>query len=428
MRWQALYEQKKRGTALEALSSIEAGVDIVLPLAVGEPRVLVEALPQHEKLAGNRLFQMLSLGPVIDVDPARLKIISMFLAGDERKAFYNKKIDLLPNHFSDLPALLQDITHQPVVLATVSKMDDDGYFSLGTNCDYVMSLVESGAKVILEVNEHMPYTYGKNHIHIEAVEAFVESTRPLPVTPEIPLRQEDEQIGKRIAALIHDGATLQIGFGAIPNAIMNDLREHKDLTIHTEMIPDKVVDLMESGAVTNVNNLLAPGTMTAAFAYGSQRLYDFMDHNESIRMMPVDETNNSCLMREMSHLFTINAAVEVDLLGQCNAETVAGSYYSSTGGQGDFGIGARMSREATGVICLHASAKQGAISKIVSRLSPGAIVTTSKNDVDIVVTEYGIAKLRGKTIRERAAALIAIAHPNFREKLTQEAREMGYLD
>ncbi|GAF13584.1 4-hydroxybutyrate coenzyme A transferase [Bacillus sp. JCM 19045] len=423
----ALYEKKKVETAFKLINQIKPETDIVVPIAVGEPRTLVETLPEHQGLKGNRLFQMLSLGPVLDIEKERLQIVSMFLTGHERVAFQAGKIDLLPNHFSDVPHILEEILREPTIMIQTSKMNEEGYFSLGTNADYTMTVIENGAKIIAEVNEQMPFTDGENLIHLKDIEGFIETNRPLPTTPDIPLRPADKKIGRLCAHLIEDGSTIQIGFGSIPNAIMDDLHEHKELTVHTEMIPDKIVDLMESGAVTNQNNVFAPGCLTATFAYGSNRLYSFMNENPLIKMMPVKDTNDSRKLAAIPKLVTINAAIEVDLYGQCNAETVSGSYYSSTGGQADFGIGARMNKEAKGIICLHASAKGGAISKIVPKLSAGAVVTTSKNDVDYVVTEFGVAKLRGKTVHERAKALIAIAHPDFREQLEEDARSAALL-
>ncbi|KHF38802.1 acetyl-CoA hydrolase/transferase family protein [Halalkalibacter okhensis] len=421
-----LYNKKRMNTAEEAVLLIESNEDIIVPLAVGEPPALMSALDSHKTLKGNRLFQMLSLRPVIDVEPSKIKLISMFLNKDERRGFYEKELDLLPNHFSDVPAILEETAKEMVIMATVSPMDDHGYFSLGTNCDYIYPLLNKAKKVIVEVNKEMPYTFGENRIHISEVDGLVEHHATLPVTPEIPLREEDKVIGETVAKMINDGDTLQIGFGAIPNAIMNYLKNHKDLTIFTEMIPDKVVDLFDAGAITNSNNPLKKGSMTATFAFGSKKLYDFMHNNEQVQMFPVTKTNDSRIIAQIDQLVTINATVEVDFFGQCNSESIGGRYYSSTGGQADFGIGARMANNGKGIICLHSTAKNGTISKIVPTLAKGSVVTTSKNDVDYVVTEYGVAKLRGKTIRERVEALIQIAHPNFRDELTLEAEKMGY--
>jgi acyl-CoA hydrolase len=425
MNYQQDYKAKQAFTALDSISIIGPNEDIIVPLAVGEPAELIKALPMHQELSGNQLFQMLSLHPVVTLAPEKVKVISMFLNKDERRAYYDKEIDLLPNHFSDLPAILKEISKNIVIMAMVSSMSDKGYFSLGTNCDYISTLLPYAKKVILEVNEFMPFTHGKNHIHISKVDSLYENHVPLPETPVIPLREEDEIIGKTVASMINNGDVLQIGFGAIPNAIMNFLSDHRNLTIFTEMIPDKIVDLFEAGAITNENNPLKPGCMTATFAFGTKRLYDFINNNENVQMLPVDQTNASCLISNINQLVTINATIEIDFLGQCNSESIGGRFYSSTGGQSDFGIGARMSADGKGIICLHSTAKEGKISKIVPSLAKGSVISTSKNDVDYVVTEYGVAKLRGKTVRERAEALINIAHPKFREDLRKEAKLMG---
>ncbi|MFX3623644.1 MAG: acetyl-CoA hydrolase/transferase family protein [Ectobacillus sp.] len=426
MTLQRQYDQKLM-TCEQAVSLIEAGDDIITPILLGEPPGLMAALPSHEGLSGNRLFQMFTPRPVIQVKPERLKIISMFMGSGERKAFQAGQIDLLPNHFSDVPALLQEFTNNRVIMATVSPMDDRGYFSLGTNCDYVSVLIKTAKAVLLEVNNHMPRTYGKNQIHISEVTAIAENHQPLPEAEEPIVTEKDEKIGKYIAELIHSGDTLQIGFGAIPNVVMGYLKNHRDLSIFTEMIPDKIVELYESGAVTNMSRTEYKGKMTATFAYGTKRLYDFMHENEDIFMMPVNETNHICNVAKLDKLVTINATVEVDFLGQCNSEKVGSLYWSSTGGQAEFGIGARLAAHGRGIICLHSTAKDDQISKIVPALAPGTPVTTSKNDVDYIVTEYGVAQLRGKAIRERTKELIRIAHPKFQEELTFQAKKMGYM-
>ncbi|HEU4963942.1 MAG TPA: acetyl-CoA hydrolase/transferase C-terminal domain-containing protein [Bacilli bacterium] len=426
MSHQPSYRDKRR-TPEEAVRVIEPGDDIIVPLSAGEPPALLDALPTHTGLRGNRLYQMLSLRPAIHVDPERIRLVSLFLGAGDRPGFHEGRLDLLPNHFSDLPALLRQITENRVIMATVSSIDDKGYFSLGTNSDYTSTLLADAKAILLEVNENMPYTYGTNRIHISQVTALIENHVPLPSLPEPTITDKDTRISKRIAEIIRDGDTLQIGFGAIPNAVMDCLKDHKDLGIFTEMLPSRVVDLVESGVITNAKKTLHPGKITTTFALGDERLYHFMNHNPDLLMLPVDESNDLRVIGQVDNIVSINATVEVDFLGQCNSETVAGKYYSSTGGQSDFAKGVRLAKNGRGIICLHATAKQDTISKIVPVLPPGATVSTSKNDVDMIVTEYGLAQLKGKTIRERTRALIAIAHPKFREELTFQAQKMGYL-
>ncbi|WP_245671333.1 acetyl-CoA hydrolase/transferase family protein [Pseudobacillus wudalianchiensis] len=419
--------QKKLMKADEAVCLIEAGDDIIVPLMAGEPPALLAALEKREDLKENRLFQMLTSRPAIRKKPEELKVISMFLAAGDRHAFQEGAVDLLPNHFSDVPALLKEITDQQVIMATVSPMDENGFFSLGTNCDYTAPLAGTAKTILLEVNEYMPRTYGRNQIHLSEVTALIEHHQPLIESPVPVITEKDEKIGRYVASLIKDGDSLQIGFGAIPNAVMKSLTNYQDLSILTEMIPDQLVELYQSGAVTNRRRTDYPGKTTATFAYGTKKLYDFMHENKDIFMLPVNETNDVRRVSQIDNMVTINAAIEVDFLGQCNAEKAGNTYWSSSGGQSDFGVSARLSQGGRGIICLHSTTKNDSISKIVPALALGTPVTTSKNDVDYVVTEYGIAQLRGKTIRERVKALIQIAHPKFQEELAYEAKKLGYF-
>jgi acyl-CoA hydrolase len=420
------YTQKLR-TAEEAVRLIEPGSDIIVPLSAGEPPALLDALPSHTELRGNRLFQMLSLRAPIEVPEERIKIVSLFLGAGDRPGFYDKRIDLMPNHFSDLPTLLRTCTSNRVIMATVSPMDANGYFSMGTNYDYTATLLDDAKLILLEVNEMMPRTFGQNQIHISQVGALIENHVDLPELPEPHISENDVKIGRTISELIRNGDTLQIGFGAIPNAVMDFLKDHRDLGIFTEMLPDKVVDLYQAGVLTGRLKPLYPGKMTTTFALGSRKLYDFMHENEDLLMLPVHESNDIRVISQIQNMVSINATVEVDFLGQCNSETIGGRYYSSTGGQSDFAKGVRLAEGGRGIICLHSTAKNETISKIVPVMPPGAAVTTSKNDVDMIVTEFGMAELKGKTIRERTQALIGIAHPKFREELQFQARKMGYL-
>ncbi|MBL0387504.1 acetyl-CoA hydrolase/transferase family protein [Tumebacillus sp. ITR2] len=426
MNHHVLYQEKLR-TAEEAVLLIEPQDDIIVPLSAGEPPALLDALPGQMRLRGNRLFQMLSLRPALVVPEERIRLVSMFLGAGDRPGFGSGHLDLLPNHFSDLPGLLREVTSNRVIMATVSPMDGRGYFSLGTNCDYTATLLDDAKLILLEVNGNMPRTFGHNQIHISQVAALVENHVPLPTLGEPQITEKDAKIGRLIADLIQDGDTLQIGFGAIPNAVMDFLAGHRDLGVFTEMLPDKVIDLFLSGVITNQKKPLYTGQMTTTFALGSERLYSFMNECPHLRMLPVDESNDVRVIAQIPNLVSINSTVEVDFLGQCNSETVQGRYYSSTGGQTDFARGARLSKNWRGIICLHATTKGDTISKIVPTLFPGSVVSTSKNDVDLIVTEYGVAKLKGKTIRDRTRALIEIAHPKFREELEFDARKMGYL-
>lgn len=309
-------------------------------------------------------------------------------------------------------------------MATVSPMDEDGNFSLGTSPSYVASLIEHAETIILEVNENMPRTFGeKNAIHISQESALVENTVDLPELPTPILSDKDLEIGKIIGDIVKDGDTLQIGFGSMPNAVMECIMDKKELGVYSEMLPDKIVDLYEQGVVTNKHNPVSPGQTVSTFAIGSKRLYDFMHNNKDVLMLPCDVTNSLVNISKVDNLVSINSSVEVDFYGQCNSESVGGKLYSSTGGQADFTKGVRMTKDARGVICLYSTTKKDTIPTIVSELAQGSIVSTSKNDVDTVVTEYGRAELIGKTFSERAEALRAIAHPDFRKELRERALE-----
>ncbi|WP_223882008.1 acetyl-CoA hydrolase/transferase family protein [Niallia endozanthoxylica] len=427
MSFQRMY-QSKICTAEEAVRFVEPGEAVIFPINPGEPPALLEALPSNQKLYENTLYRMLPGYPLLEKGPDIIKQVSIFLSGQDRKPFSEGISDLLPNHFSDIPALLKKAAPTQVIMAAVSPMDDEGYFSLGTSVSYVGDLIEKAKAIILEVNQKMPRTFGEqNRIHISQVTALIENDFDLPTLPEPILNEKDTKIGQIIADLIRNGDTLQIGFGSMPNAVMEYLKDHRDLGIYTEMLPDKVVDLYEKGVITNANKKLYKGKTTATFALGSRRLYDFMDNNEDILMLPCQVSNDLRNIAQLDHLVSVNSTVEVDFYGQCNSEVIGGKYYSSTGGQSDFAKGVRMTENGRGIICLYSTAKNDTISKVVPRLSEGAVVSTSKNDVDYIVTEFGKAELRGKTVHERTEALIKIAHPKFREQLTFEAIKKGFL-
>jgi acyl-CoA hydrolase len=265
-------------------------------------------------------------------------------------------------------------------MATVSPMDDEGYFSLGVSCDYTAPLMKHAKTILLEVNENMPRTFGKNRIHIsEAKEkkvALVENNTAIPVLPTPEPSEADEKIAETVARMIKDGDVVQVGFGSIPGAILNHLQIHKDLGMFTEAFPENAMGLYEAGVITNANNPFNEGKTTATFIMGTRELYDFVHENPDICMWPVDETNNPGILAQIDNIVSVNATVEVDFLGQCASEQIAGKYYSSTGGQSDFSRGARLAKHGKGFICLHSSARDETISTIVSTLDPGTAVST----------------------------------------------------
>jgi acyl-CoA hydrolase len=283
------------------------------------------------------------------------------------------------------------------------------------------------ARFFLEANQRVPRTFGRNQIHISQVSGWCRADYPLVEATPPAVNEVDHRIAALIAERIADRSTIQIGIGGIPNAILHSLVEHTDLGIHTELISDGVMDLVELGVVTGVAKQLNRTKVVGTFALGTQRLYDFLDENTAFELWPVSYVNDPRVIAQESNFVSVNATIAVDLLGQCASETVAGSYYSSSGGQADFARGAMYSDGGQGFVVLHSTAKNGSISKIVPQLAAGDVVTTLKNTVDKVVTEWGVAELRGRSIRARAAALIAIAHPDHRDSLMVSAHHLGFL-
>lgn len=421
----------KRLDPSEFIGLIDKETDIIIPLSNGEPHGLLDVLEaNYEKLDNVKVHQMLALRER-DYIKGKLKghlsHISYFLSGATRKAYWEGHVELIPNVFQEMYRLLQKTTKKPMVMAVASPMDEHGYFSLGTNADYAADFIGK-VPFVLEVNRHMPRTFGANQIHISQIAGFIEND--LPLTEEVApvITEKDQKIAEYITEDIQDGDTLQIGIGAIPNAVMKMLKDRRHLGIHTEMLTDGIVDLVEAGAVDGMKKSSHKGKIIATFAFGSQRLYDFLNNNPSVEFQPVSVVNDAYEIAKEDHMVSINATTEVDLYGQCASETVAGRYYSSTGGQADFARGVRLSKYGKGYVCMHSTAKNDTISRIKLQLAPGSVVTTSKNYVDNIVTEYGIARLHGKSLSECAKALISIAHPKFREELMQEAKEFGLIE
>jgi acyl-CoA hydrolase len=408
---------------------IEPGADLVVAMANGEPVGLIDELEAaQDRLAGVRVHQMHALhrrAYIADAYPGRLGHVSYFLSAATREAYWSGGCDLVPNHFSEMPQLLQTETRCSIVLAAASPADRDGYFSLGTNAEYVAALIGK-APFFLEVNERMPRTHGLNQVHVSQALGWSEADRPLVEVPPAPPDARDRAIAASIVERIADGATLQIGIGGIPNAVLGALNGHRDLGIHTELLSDGIVDLVERGVVTGTRKTLHPNKVVTTFALGTQRLYDWLHENTAVEMLPVDYVNDPRTVAGERNFVSINATTEVDLYGQCASETIAGRYWSSSGGQADFARGAMYSEGGQAFIVLHSTTSHGQ-SRIRLHLSEGSVVTTLKNTVDHVATEWGVAKLRGRSLADRACALIAIAHPDHREALEKDARAAGLI-
>ena len=412
------------------LEHIKPGADIIMPNANGEPVRVVDTLEEHaEQLQDVRIHQMHALRERRYINGEfgdHLRYVSYFLAPASRKAYLAGNCDLMPNHFSEIPDLLRRHTKCSLVIAAASPPNRHGYFSLGTNCDYTASLI-GRAPFFLESNQQMPRTFGGNQVHISQVVGWTEVDYPLVEAHAVVPTDKDQAIAALVAERIPDGATIQAGIGGMPNALLAMLKGHKDLGVHTELLSDGVIDLVETGVVTGTHKMSRRGKVVTTLALGSQRLYEFLHENSAVDFAPVEWVNDPRVIAREPNFVAINATTEVDFYGQCASETVAGHYFSSSGGQYDFSRGAMYSDNGQGFIVLQATTRDGSKSKIRPTLTPGSVVTTSKNTVDKIVTEYGVAEMRGRTLRERARALIAIADPKFQDELTQAARGMALI-
>jgi acyl-CoA hydrolase len=421
--------QSKRGTAEDALDHLRDGDMIIVPTGVGEPPTLLTALSeQRRRFRDIKVAQILALRKYgyFEADSAdHVRHAALFFGGASRAGGQGGWCDFIPNYFSEIPMLIErGLMPADVVFAMASPMSAQGFFALSLGTDYTMAAVAKARAVILEVNPHVPFAHGQCHVHISQVTALVESEEPILEVGLPQIGPVQEAIGKHVADMIEDGSTLQIGYGGIPDAVVMQLTNKRDLGIHTEMIGDGILKLVESGAVTNRKKTLVPGKMVATFALGSRKLYEFMHNNPMLEMHPANFTNDPYIAGQNDKLVSINASLQVDLLGQCGSESIAHLPYSGTGGQVDFVRAANRSRGGKSFIVLPSTAKNGTVSRIVPALSSGTHATTSKNDVNYVVTEYGVAQLRGKSAKQRAHELIAIAHPDFRGWLREEANKM----
>jgi acyl-CoA hydrolase len=421
--------QAKRGSALNALDHLKDGDMIIVPTGVGEPPTLLHALSeQHRRFNDVKVAQILAMrkyGYFAQECRPHVRHAALFFGGASRAGGQGGWCDFIPNYFSEIPALIErGLMPADVVFAMASPMSASGHFALSLGCDYTMAAVARARAVVLEVNTNVPFTHGQCHVHLSQVTAIVESEDPIMEVGLPKIGPVQEAIGALVAEHIEDGSTLQIGYGGIPDAVVMQLTSKRDLGIHTEMIGDGILTLVESGAVNNSKKTLLPGKMVATFALGSRKLYEFMHQNPMLEMHPSNFTNDPYIAGQNDKLVTINASLQVDLLGQCGSESIGHLPYSGTGGQVDFVRAANRSRGGKSFIVLPSTAKDGTVSRIVPYLSPGTHATTSKNDVNYVVTEWGVAQLRGKSAKQRAQALIGIAHPDFRSWLREEADKM----
>jgi itaconate CoA-transferase len=434
-----LYQQRLT-TAAEAVALIPSGARVAMGLGFGQPPALLAALADRARAGevdGIRLYYLLSTGIAADTVlkddlMGAIRPVSLFHSAIERgleararAAGKPNPVDFIPTSFQQAPRVLREAGVDTLV-CTVSPMDDEGWFTFGVNTDYSLPVSRHAERIILEVNPAMPRVHGDARIHVSKVTALVENAVPLPELPVAEPHANDLAIGALIAELIEDGATLQMGIGALPNAVCSALRDRRDLGIHTEMLTPGLVRLMQDGVITNARKTLHPGKGVFSFCMGTKETYDFLDNNPDLEAYPVDYVNDPCVIARNDKMVSVNATLQVDLTGACCSEHLNGRQFTASGGQVDFVRGARASNGGRSIIACHSTAAKGTVSRIVARLD--GPVTTPRNDVHFVVTEHGRADLKGKTDAERARALIAIADPRFRAELEQAAREGGLID
>ena len=436
MSWKSIY-QSRVVSSDEAVKCINSGNRLFLTGNVSVPKTVLGALVRRaHELQNVEICQALTVGPADYVAPemeGHLRVNTMFISANVRKAVHEGRADFTPVLLSEFPLLFKNkVLPLDVALIHVSPPDEHGFCSLGVEVGLTKSAAEAAKIVIAEVNEQMPRTLGDSFIHVSRLNFVVPVNYPI---PEMAMAEEGdnetvEKIAGFIADLIPDGATMQMGIGAIPDAVLKYLFDKKDLGIHTELFSEGVIDLVEAGVLTNARKSLHPGKIVAGFILGTKRLYDWVDDNPLIEFHRTEYVNDPFVIAQNDRMVAINSAIEVDLTGQVCADSIGPKMYSGVGGQLDFIYGASRSRGGVPVIAMASTSmmKDGTVlSKIMPMLKQGAGVVTSRNHVRFVVTEFGVAELYGKTIRQRAQALINIAHPQFRDELLACARELNYL-
>jgi acetyl-CoA hydrolase len=419
-------------SAADAVKAVRSGQRVYIGGGCGVPVVLAGELARRApELRDVEIIHILTAGTSAWVTPeasSAFRVNSLFIGPNVRGAVREGRADFTPVFLSEIPRLFRE-GHLPidVALIAVSPPDEHGYCSYGVEVGVTKPAVESARVVIAEINPRMPRVWGNSFIHISRIDYCVEVDYPLPEFRQGEPAPLYSRIGRHVADLIEDGATLQMGIGAIPNAVLDYLGDKRDLGVHSEMFSDGIIDLVQRGVITGARKTLLPGKLVAGFVLGTERVYRFIHNNPIIELRTTDFTNDPFTISRNDKMVAINAALQVDLTGQVCADSIGTKFYSGVGGQADFIRGAARSKGGKPIIALPSTALGGTVSRIVSTLEPGAGVTTSRNDVHYIVTEYGVAYLYGKTVRQRAEALIAVAHPDFRAELAAAARARHLL-
>jgi 4-hydroxybutyrate CoA-transferase len=422
--WRELY-RRRQISAEEAASKIKSGDRIVLGHACGEPHLVVDQMVSHKDRYENvEIVHMVAMGGSDYTKPdmkGHFRHNALFVGSATRDAVNDARADYTPCFFSEIPRMFRNGSLPvDVALVQLTPPDENGWCSFGVSSDYTKPAAENAKLVIAEVNDRMPRTHGDNSIHASEVDWFVECSYPITQLQPPSITDVERAIGENCASLIEDGSTIQVGIGAIPDAALLFMKDKKDLGIHSEMFSDGVVELVEAGVITNQKKTLHAGKLVATFLMGTQRLYDFVDDNPKVAMYPVNYVNDPSVIAQNEKMISINSTLEVDLMGQAASESIGLKQISGVGGQVDFVRGTSHSNGGKSIIAMPSAAAQGKYSRIVPFLREGAAVTITRNEIQYVVTEYGIAYLRGKTLRQRARELIKVAHPNFRPLLEKE--------
>lgn len=429
--WQSKYHDMVDSPA-DAVARIRPGQRVFIGTGCAQPRQLVEALTRRAgDLTDTNIVHLLTHGDApyaTEELSSCFRVNSFFIAENVRDLIQAGFGDYTPIFLSEIPPLFASgQLPLDVALIQVTPPDSDGLCSLGISVDIIMSAAQNARLVIAEVNPQMPRTLGNSALHVHDLDVLVPSDTPLIEVSPPAADEPTRKIGEYVAGLVEDGATMEFGIGRIPQAVLEFLHEKKDLGIHTEMISDTVIDLIESGAVTGERKSLDKGKVVASFCVGTRRLYDYIHNNPMFAFHPTEYVNDPYVIGRQYKQVAINVALEVDLTGQVCADSLGSRFYSGIGGQVDFNRGAARSQGGKAIIALPSTAKGGTVSRIVAHLSPGAGVVTTRGDVHYVVTEYGVAYLHGKSVQERALALIAVAHPDFRAQLLRQAVLAKYL-
>lgn len=424
--------EQRAVSAADVVAHVESGDKVFIHGAAMTPTTLLDALVERTDLERVETFHIHLAGPTRFVEEQYRDMFipnSLFTGPTLRKPVEEGRAFFMPVFLSDVPALFSTRRIPlDVAIVSLSPPDEHGHCTLGTSVDCARAAVESASIVLAEINEQVPRTHGATVIPFDRITAFVHTNRPLHEHTPAEIGPVESRIGEEIAQLVEDGSTLQMGIGAIPDAVLSRLGDKHELGVHTEMFSDRLLPLIEGGVITNRNKSVHPGRSCTSFVNGTEKLYRFVHDNQLVEFHPCDRTNDTSLIRKNPKVVAINAALEIDLTGQVCADSIGSRIYSGIGGQMDFIRGAALSVGGKPILALPSTAKGGQVSRIVSTLKPGAGVVTTRGHVHYVATEYGVVNLHGLNLRQRAEALISIAHPDFRAELTREVNQLRHFD